>query len=63
MENEKETIQRKLDTAKASLTALEAELIALEGQVGPLNARIATAQKSRQYLRERIEKLTKILKG
>ena len=63
MPNEKEEIQRKLDTARGKLSVVNAELNRLDGLLNPLREELTVAEKERQYLLARIIKLTNMLPG
>ena len=61
MENEKEEVQRKLNSAKERLLVLNAELVRLEVLIAPLTMQITNAQNGRKYYQGRVEKLTRRL--
>jgi len=63
MKNEKEEIQRKLETARISLLKAQMEMERLVALISPLTQQLTSAQSAAAYLQGRVEKLTKILSG
>lgn len=63
MPNQKEDIQRKLNTARERLSVVNAELNRLDGLLNPLREKLTASEKERQYLLARIIKLTNMLPG
>jgi chromosome segregation ATPase len=61
MKNEKEEIQRKLETARVNLLRAQMEMERLAGLITPLTQQLTSAQSAVVYLQGRVEKLTKIL--